>query len=138
MNKFLIASAAGLGLSMIAAGAYAGQGKGGKRWDRLDINGDGKITAEELSERQSELIANADTDGDGAITKDEMKAYHEARRAEWREKNNPDTNGDGVIDRTEFIASAQERFDRMDKNGDGVISEDERPRRGRGRHRGGE
>lgn len=140
MKRFLIASAAGLGLSLIAAGAYAGPGKGGGHFDRMDTNGDGKVTAEELSERQSELIANADSDGDGAVTKDELKAYHQARHAEWREKHNPDANDDGVIDRTEFISAAQERFDRMDKNGDGVISEDERGKRGhrRGRHHRGE
>ena len=139
MKKLIMASAVGLALSLIAMAAYAAPGKGGKHFDRMDSNGDGKVTAEELSERQAELIANADSDGDGALTKDELKAYRKGKRAERRAKHNPDANGDGVIDRTEFIIAAQERFDRMDKNGDGLISEDERRKRGRhGRRHHGE
>ncbi len=139
MKNFIMASVVGLALSMIAVVAYAAPGKGGKHFDRMDSNGDGMVTAEELSERQSELIAKADSNGDGALTKDELKAFRKAKREEWRAKHNPDANGDGVIDRTEFINAAQERFDRMDKNGDGVISEDERHKRGRhGRRHQGE
>jgi len=140
MKKILIVAAAGLGVTMTAAyaGHGNGQGRGDARWEKLDVNGDGKVTAEEMTEAHTDLIEKADSDGDGAITKDEMKAYHEARRAEWRAKHNPDKNDDGVIDRTEFINAAQERFDRMDKNGDGVISEDEQKRRGHRRHRRGE
>ena len=138
MKKLIMASTVGLALSFAAMSAYAGPGKDGKHFDRMDSNGDGKITAEELSERQAELIANADSDGDGALTKDELKAYRKEKREEHRAKHNPDANDDGLIDRTEFINAAQERFDRMDKNGDGVISEDERRKRGRRGHRRGE
>ncbi|MEM9496272.1 MAG: hypothetical protein AAGA09_09735, partial [Pseudomonadota bacterium] len=48
---------------------------------------------------------------------------------------NPDKNTDGVVDRTEFIEAAGDRFDRLDKDGDGVLSEDERKRRHGRRHR---
>ncbi|MEO9131960.1 MAG: hypothetical protein ABI240_12200, partial [Sphingomonas sp.] len=36
-----------------------------------------------------------------------------------------DTNGDGNISRAEFMAQAEARFARMDKNGDGFITADE-------------
>ena len=36
-----------------------------------------------------------------------------------------DTDGDGMISRAEFMAQADARFARMDKNGDGVITADE-------------
>lgn len=39
-----------------------------------------------------------------------------------------DTDGDGQISRAEMRASATQNFQRMDKNGDGVLTEDERPR----------
>ncbi len=139
MKAIILGSVAGLGLSLAALGAMAqpGEGRpGGGGFDRLDTDGDGKITVEEFSARHQALIEAADTDGDGAVSKEEMKAYHEARRKEWREKRNPDKNKDGVVDRYEFMAAAEARFERMDKDGDSVISEDEKPRR-RGHHRRG-
>jgi len=136
MKKIILASATALGLSLIATGAFAGPG-GGKHFDRMDKNGDGKITAEEMSEAHADLIAKADSDGDGAVTKEEMKAFHKARREEWKAKHNPDKNGDGVVDRTEFTDAAGEHFDKMDKDGDGVLSEDERKSRGRHHRRHG-
>ena len=36
-----------------------------------------------------------------------------------------DTNGDEVISKSEFIASAEERFKKMDADGNGEISKDE-------------
>lgn len=136
MRKILIGSVAGLGFGLAALGAMAAQGKGGRGFDRLDTDGDGKVTAEEMNAKHEAMIENADSDGDGAVTKEEMKAYHEARRAEWREKRDPDKNGDGVVDRQEYINAAQDRFERMDKNGNGVIDEDEKHNR-RGHHRRG-
>ena len=140
MKAIILGSVAGFGLSLAALGVMAqpGEGRpgGGGGFDRLDTDGDGKITAEEFSARHEALIEAADTDGDDAVSKEEMKAYREARRKELREKRNPDKNKDGVVDRYEFMAAAEARFERMDKDGDGVISEDEKPRR-RGHHRRG-
>ena len=36
-----------------------------------------------------------------------------------------DTNGDGMISRAVFMAQSDQRFARMDKNGDGQITADE-------------
>ncbi len=134
MKKIMIGSVVAAGAVLVAASAYAGEGKGpGKHWDRMDVNGDGVLTADEMSEKHAAMIEAADADGDGAVTKDEMEAFHKAKREEWKAKRNPDKNGDGVVDRTEYINAAQERFDKMDKDGNGVLSEDEQHRR-RGHH----
>lgn len=136
MKKIILGSAAGLIVTLTTAAAFADQ-HGGRGFDRMDKNGDGKITAEEMSDMHADMMAEADANGDGAITREEMKAFHEARREEWRKDHNPDTNGDGVVSKDEFVAAAAERFDKMDKNGDGVLSDDEKPHR-RGRHHRGE
>ncbi|MGY1408836.1 MULTISPECIES: EF-hand domain-containing protein [unclassified Luteimonas] len=49
-----------------------------------------------------------------------------------------DTNGDGVIDRAEAAKSPRlaERFDRLDRNGDGRLEASERPQRRHGHHGG--
>lgn len=36
-----------------------------------------------------------------------------------------DTNGDGVISKTEMLSKAEERFAKMDTNGDGSVSKEE-------------
>ncbi|MFC2954023.1 EF-hand domain-containing protein [Marinicaulis aureus] len=141
MKKIMIGSIAAAGAALIAASALAADGKGEGRWsghwDRMDVNGDGVLTADEMSDKHAQFIADADADGDGAVTKDEMKAFHETKREEWRAERNPDKNGDGVVDRTEYVNAAQERFDKMDKDGNGVLSEDEqRSRRGHHGRRG--
>ncbi len=130
MNKILLGSIGALGFSLIAVGAEAKDHRG-DRFDHLDANGDGAITATEVEEKGAKLIAEADADGDGAVTREEMRAHHKARRKE----RDADTNDDGVVDRTEFITAAQNRFDKLDTNGDGVLSEDEKPHRRR--HRAG-
>ncbi len=137
MKKTLITALIAAGAGLVAAGAYADDGKGRDgHWERMDANGDGEITADEASERFAEQLKEADTDGSGGISKEEMKAFHKARRDARRAEKNPDKNGDGVVDRTEFINASQARFDRMDKDGDGVLSEDERKHH-RGHHRRG-
>jgi EF hand len=40
-----------------------------------------------------------------------------------------DTDGDGKVSKTEFLAMAETRFAKMDKNGDGFITKEERPDR---------
>lgn len=84
------------------AGEQAHQGMGGPRdpFQRLDTNADNVLSAEEIaaaSERGKAMLERADTDKDGQVT------------------------------RAEIEASMAAMIDRFDKNGDGVISEDERP-----------
>lgn len=47
------------------------------RLRRLDRNGDGKITADEIPERQRQLVMQADRNHDGVIDADEIKALEE-------------------------------------------------------------
>lgn len=130
MKKIMIGSMVAAGAALVAASAWAGDGKDGGRWDRMDTNGDGEISADEMSEKSAAWLEAADADGNGAVSKEEMKAFHKAKREEHRAKRNPDKNNDGVVDRTEYLNAAQERFDKMDKDGNGVLSEDEQRRRG--------
>jgi Ca2+-binding EF-hand superfamily protein len=97
----------------------------------MDKDGDGKVLLSDLSglpEGLREHLAKADTNQDGALTRDELKAAHEAKMAEW--KKQVDTNGDGVISKEEKSA-ARAKFEaemkkKLDTNGDGVVSDEEK------------
>jgi Ca2+-binding EF-hand superfamily protein len=57
-----------------------------------------------------------------------LAAISTAQPNERRGDHGPvDLDGDGSISRAEFDTFSDARFDRMDKNGDGLISEDEKP-----------
>lgn len=111
---------------------------------RLDKNGDGKVSAEEMARARADLqtrrldhmFARMDADHDGKISRDEAAKAMDDRAEGRRGRHHGamlaklDKDGDGAISAAEFDAAGDARFARLDKNGDGVITPDER----RGRH----
>lgn len=136
MRKLLIL---GVAAATIAAGGAALAGdRGGHRWESLDADGDGEVTLSEMDARQQEMFTAADADGNGAISEEEMKAFHRGKRAGRHAKYLGDANGDGVVSRAEYDAHAASRFDKLDADGDGMLSDEEiangrHHRRGHGR-----
>jgi hypothetical protein len=118
-----------------AAGAAAAR-EPGDRFKALDPDGDGRIAVADLDERHKERMAKVDGNADGYITKEEMQAAHDARRAEHRAKAFPDGNGDGSVDIGEFRNGADARFRALDADGDGRLTEDE-AKAGRGERKRG-
>ena len=135
MKKALVPAA--VALTMFGAAAAA---PGDRFFDRHDTDGDGRVAVDEMTGRVAERAGAMDADGDGYITREEFAAFQEAKKAEMKAKRFPDANGDGVVDRSEFDNASRARFDELDKNGDGVLTEDEmpQPKRRGGRRRGGE
>ena len=60
--------------------------RGRRALKHLDKNQDGALSQDEVPEKLWERISTADRDGDGSVTKDEVKAYREAKRAEKQDK----------------------------------------------------
>lgn len=120
----------------LAAGNRRGAGQQmdpAERWQRLidncDANKDGKISAEEWPARP-EMFDRLDRDGDGQLVQDELPQGRGQQDpgggrldpAQFLARN--DANGDGKISREEWPLGP-EAFDRLDEDGDGMLTETE-------------
>lgn len=90
----------------------------------------GPQTLEQFQTRIERGFAGLDADGDGVVTAAELNGASGGRAAPMLARL--DADADGKVTRAEMAAGAQRMFERMDANGDGVISPDERPGFGRG------
>ena len=112
------------------AAARKGKGKGkGKRgrghMANLDNNGDKMLSAAEVAgTKLADNFAAIDANADGQISREEMKAHHEARRAERFAKR--DTDGNGSLSAAEVAGTKLEtHFAKVDTDGDGELTPEE-------------
>ena len=83
---------------MVAAGVQRYE----KRFVKADVNGDGKVTLDEIAGKKLSVAKRADINKDGVITRDEVKVY--------------------------VGQSVDKRLAKKDANKDGALSKDERKR----------
>ncbi len=117
--------------------------RGGWRMERLlerfDTDKDGKLTQAELDTARKTLLEKHDADKDGRLTIAEFEPL-------WLEFSKPrmvrnfqglDRDGDSGVTTEEFLKPYADTVDRLDRNGDGAVSTDDRRGRrgwwGRGR-----
>lgn len=99
----------------------------------VDTDGDGQITAAEMTAFRAAKMAKLDQDKDGFVSAAEMKAEMQARidarldRMIAHRMEKQDQNGDGKLGPDEFGPGdrADKMFDRADENGDGSLSKAE-------------
>ncbi len=99
---------------------------GGRMAGRLrdrDVNGDGRISRDEVPERMGRLFGRLDANGDGFIDEDELEEIASGTRVErFLER---DEDGDGRVSRDEVPEQMRYRFERIDSNHDGYIDREE-------------
>lgn len=107
-----------------------------KNWD-LDVNG--SVSPEEITERRGDIFVMFDQDEDGMLSAEEYVMFDETRAADM--ENNAgghgksgdrmqealtlgfnDTNADGVVSKDEFVSNSAAWVAQIDRNGDGMIT----------------
>lgn len=112
-------------------GHRGGEQRAERLFERFDVNKDGVITQAEIEEVRAQDFAAADTDGNGEISLEEFKAAFMERSNDRmvRAFQFLDSDGDGTVTQAEVDAVANRMFNRLDRDGNGVV---ERVRGNRG------
>ncbi len=129
LRPFALASLVAIG----AAGAALAQPQGGIRQDPyqmfqlMDRDGDGRVTELELSEFRTRRFAEFDANSDAVIDRGEFIVGVQAQAGQRAERrfDGMDTDGDGRLTDEEWGVRATRRFARLDTDGDGAVTLDE-------------
>ena len=112
------------------------------RFAEQDANKDGKLSKQELAKLPGDWFERVDLNGDGFVTADEMAEAHAAMKDRFGKRGGKhgekrfekmDSNGNGAVEQTEIAAHAKQRFERLDADKNGALSKDELGKRG-GKH----
>ena len=136
----LVATALGMGALAEVASADEGGGWRGRHggmmrgvMERYDTNKDGKVSQEEIDANRTEWFGKFDADKNGTLSLKEFEAlWLEARRKEMiREFQKLDPNGDATLTLDEYKEPLSRLVANRDRNGDGVLSKEDRRRGGK-------
>ncbi|MDX1454766.1 MAG: EF-hand domain-containing protein [Gammaproteobacteria bacterium] len=98
---------------------------------QVDANKDGEISKTEVDAVQARRFAAIDTDGNGEVSREDILAQARERAEERLQRmadmqiDRLDENGDGVVSQEEFNARSDQGFARRDANNDGVLTRGE-------------
>jgi hypothetical protein len=100
--------------------------------ERYDANKDGKLSQEEIDQNRTQWHGEFDGDKNASLSLDEFKGlWLKARHEQMvREFQRFDRDGDGQVTLDEYKQPLADMVANHDRNGDGVLSKDDRGRMG--------
>ncbi|MFZ5893872.1 MAG: EF-hand domain-containing protein [Myxococcota bacterium] len=131
MKKLTLFSVLGA-VTAVTSLSFACPGHEGGR-AKMDTNGDGKVTLDEMRAGAKERFTKLDADKNGVLSATELNKNGHPHRMMLR----ADANKDGQVTAAESVAAVDGFFKKLDKNNDGVLTGEELRFKGRG-HRGHE
>lgn len=136
-HTLILAGLSGAALALVlGAPSFAkpgGPGAGMHRahWEEMDTNKDGQLSRAEAEAGAGKRFEKMDLNGDGKVTPQEMTEAREKMKAERMKERQDrhfkqlDANGDGSLSKEEMSDMAMTHFNMADTNEDGVISKEE-------------
>ena len=128
-------------LVVVSPAVSFAQGGGGQgmadRFEMLDADGDGRLSAAEAAEWRETVFLTMDADGDEQLTREEYMAIQlgqgadpDERGPRYEEKQiekdaaftQMDADGDGFVTRKQFLEAGKEDFMNADADGDGYVT----------------
>jgi EF hand len=121
-------TACGVSLPVLAGGGPECQ----EKLTRIEAegDGDGRISATEHAAGAQKRFETMDADKDGKVTASEISASHGAESVAWAKHkmssadkiNKFDTNDDGALTAAEYADGSQKMFRKLDVDADGYLS----------------
>jgi hypothetical protein len=105
-----------------------------EKFQKMDTNGDGRVSRDEHASFAKSKFAKMDANGDNSVTTAEMESAwqkHAGKRTDGKQLsaadklNKLDKNGDGRLSAEEHTSGTADMFQQMDANSDGSLSESE-------------
>lgn len=107
--------------------------------ENWDLDGNGAVSLDEITERRGDVFIMFDRDEDGLLSAQEYVLFDETRAADMRSNVDEhgkgaggmqigmslefnDTNADGVVSKDEFVSNSAAWLTRMDKDADGNVT----------------
>jgi len=128
------------GMMLLATSAIAQSTPGDQFMQSWDLNGDGKVTLEELRTMRGKVFNAFDADQNGYLSAEEYVAFDKARASDVAKYDDPDqraqmqsvadgmslsnsdTDGDGRVGRKEFLAGADRWLSNLDTDDSGSVT----------------
>lgn len=109
-------------------GGRDGGGRFEHMLEKFDTDKDGKLTQAEIDAVQANRIAQYDTDKDGSLSLQEFEQLWVDKKRERlvRGFQRLDADGNATVTIEEFTKRTAGLVERMDRNGDGAVSRDDR------------